>query len=100
MVIKNALHYEVLDKARKDILHRLVFLKNKFYLGAGIALSLQCGHRVSEDFDYFTNTGFDNGLLFGEFEKRFKELSIEKTQDAKDTLSFIIAHTVKFSMES
>lgn len=91
------LHYEILDKKRESILPKLIFLKNRFYLGGGTALALQIGHRTSIDFDYFTNKQFDNAGIFREFESIFKNSRIEKTQDTADTLSFIIDNEVKFS---
>lgn len=91
------LHYEILDKKRKSILPKLIFLKNRFYLGGGTALALQIGHRSSIDFDYFTNKQFDNAGIFIEFESIFKNSRIEKIQDTFDTLSFIIDNEVKFS---
>ena len=45
-----------------------IFL-NSFYLSGGTALSLQLGHRESEDLDFFSKTPFDPRLLQVELEK-------------------------------
>jgi len=92
------LHYEILDRKRKKILPKLIFLKDRFYLAGGTALALQIGHRTSIDFDYFTNKPFDNARVFREFESIFSDSRIEKTQDMKDTLSFILEPGIKFSL--
>jgi len=34
----------------------LAAFKNDFYFAGGTGLALQLGHRISEDFDFFTNT--------------------------------------------
>jgi|GEM_PF-2376637 len=36
---------------------------NRFYLSGGTALSLQIGHRKSEDLDFFSQKSFDPQLL-------------------------------------
>ena len=97
MVSEKQLHYEILDPQRKVILPQLIFLKERYYLAGGTALALQIGHRKSEDFDYFTDKPFVNSELFGGFELKFSRCDIEKTQDSKDTLSFILDREIKFS---
>jgi len=55
------LHYECLRPPVLELLTRLFkqdFL-DQFYLVGGTALSLQTGHRISEDLDFFSNEIFD-----------------------------------------
>lgn len=59
------LHTETLPKATSDVLTKIkdVSLLKKFYLSGETALSLQLGHRESEDLDFFTKEQFDQQLL-------------------------------------
>ncbi len=55
--MKETLHTEALTKGARSvykILHKQSFLKD-FYLAGGTGLALQIGHRVSQDFDFFSN---------------------------------------------
>ncbi len=55
--MKKALHTEALTKEARfvyQILQRQAFLKY-FYLAGGTGLALQIGHRISVDFDFFSN---------------------------------------------
>ena len=56
---------KIVDKLQKE---RLDFLE-KFYLSGGTALSLQLGHRESEDLDFFTGSKFKPVFLQSELEK-------------------------------
>ena len=59
------------------------FLKN-FYLSGGTALSLQIGHRESEDLDFFCEKDFDPGRI----EIALKSFgSLEETELDKNTLN-------------
>jgi len=55
-----------------------------FYLSGGTALSLQLGHRESEDLDFFSEDSFDPKLLQVELEKIGR---IEDLELSKDTLN-------------
>lgn len=55
-----------------------------FYLSGGTALSLQLGHRESEDLDFFCERTFDPRLVQAELEKLGK---IEDLELAKNTLN-------------
>ena len=48
--------YYIFDKTRQKMLLPLAAFKNDFYFAGGTGLALQLGHRISEDFDFFTNT--------------------------------------------
>lgn len=43
---------------------------NKFFLAGGTALSLQIGHRISIDLDFFALEGFDGNTVSAHLEKR------------------------------
>lgn len=59
------LYFEILDVKRKNLLPKLKFLKEEdFYLAGGTGLALQIKHRISLDFDFYNQKGFDpNNLL-------------------------------------
>ena len=41
-------------------------IQEKFYLGGGTGLALQIGHRYSHDFDFFSDTEFNNDVIIKE----------------------------------
>lgn len=59
------LHTDTLPKATAAALEKIKNISNlkDFYLSGGTALSLQLGHRESEDLDFFTRIPFDPQLL-------------------------------------
>ncbi len=57
------LKYNILDNTARAMCTHLAAWKNDFYLAGGTGLALQIGHRISEDFDLFTNRRFDNSQL-------------------------------------
>ncbi|MEK7122124.1 MAG: nucleotidyl transferase AbiEii/AbiGii toxin family protein, partial [Patescibacteria group bacterium] len=61
----NAPHLEVLPEDTKQTFSLLSnsSLIKRFYLTGGTALALQIGHRISEDFDFFTTENFDESIL-------------------------------------
>jgi len=54
-----------LPQGRLEVLERLVCIQGlkQFYLAGGTAVALHLGHRISEDFDFFTSQEFDAPLL-------------------------------------
>jgi len=50
-----------LPPGRVEVLERLAGLPGlkSFYLAGGTAVALHLGHRISEDFDFFTQVEFD-----------------------------------------
>jgi len=54
-----------LPKATAAVLEKIKNIEylKRFYLSGGTALSLQMGHRESEDLDFFTKTSFDSLFL-------------------------------------
>ena len=91
------LFHNILDSKRKKLLPQLDFLKDRFYLAGGTALALQIGHRTSVDFDFFTDTPFDNMQFYFQLEEAFCNDEIEKIQDSKDTLSVVLNKEIKIS---
>lgn len=91
------MHYEILDDRRRTLLPQFASFKGNFYLAGGTALALQIDHRDSIDFDFFSRKGFDTARLFKECEASFGGHSLTKTQDEKDSLSFLIDTAVSVS---
>ncbi len=89
--------YEVLDKARMEVLPLMENFKNDFYLAGGTALALYLGHRESIDFDFFTDQDFDVAILFEKCREVFKNYKLEITREAKNTLVFLLDNGVKVS---
>ncbi len=92
--------YDILNQKRKDILPLLKNLKEDFYLAGGTALALQIGHRDSIDFDYFSEKDFDTKEFFERLQKIFKDFSVQKIQDEKNTLTIIVDKDIKLSFFS
>jgi len=79
----------VLDKGRINLLKKLEFLeKYGFYLAGGTALALQIRHRISLDFDFYTEKKFDSTKLREEFDKRFR--GVQEIYIAEDTLGLTV----------
>jgi len=62
------LHTEVLEPGTLDILRAVLSTDtfDSFYLVGGTALTLQFGHRLSEDLDFFAPESFDKELVKAE----------------------------------
>ncbi|MBU1127345.1 nucleotidyl transferase AbiEii/AbiGii toxin family protein [Patescibacteria group bacterium] len=83
------MHSKTLPKTTAKLLNKIrgaEFLKN-FYLSGGTALSLQLGHRESEDLDFF-NKKFFNSLLLQQDIAKFGQL--EDVQVSKGTLNLYL----------
>ena len=50
---------DILADARRDLWPDLDAVPSDFVLYGGTAIALQLGHRASEDFDFFSSSGFD-----------------------------------------
>lgn len=59
----NSLHTETLTLELKELFPKLAPFKDDFYLAGGTALALQIGHRVSVDFDFFSDAHIKKTLL-------------------------------------
>jgi len=89
------MHYEVLDEKRRELLPALGAFKEKFYLAGGTALALQIGHRVSIDFDFFTERDFENEEVYERVRTLFGQVS--RTQESLGTLAVVIPDDVRVS---
>ena len=49
-----------------NVLPKLSFLKDRFYLAGGTGLALQLGHRDSVDFDFFAKESFNTFDVYKE----------------------------------
>ena len=91
------MQYNILDKKRLALLPRLNAFKDSFYLAGGTGLAILIGHRDSLDFDFFSDESFDTRKLYDKVRDTFAGMSIQKTQEEKDTLSVVIDDEVKVS---
>lgn len=91
------MHEEILtQKARK--LFPLLAKFTEFYLVGGTALALQIGHRVSVDFDMFTESVLSPRLL-EKIKRIFRAYPIQVTYRSSDQINCVIAD-VKFTFFS
>ena len=80
------MHPEVLPRQSAEaisILKQMPFI-GQFYLAGGTGLALRMGHRLSADFDFFSQKKFDEALILRELAKT-KSFSLEK----RDTQTII-----------
>ncbi|MFO7447766.1 MAG: nucleotidyl transferase AbiEii/AbiGii toxin family protein [Ignavibacteriaceae bacterium] len=89
--------YEVLNGERKKLLPALTAFKDRFYLAGGTGLALQIGHRVSEDFDFFSHVSFDNKGLLKEIKALLTSYKVSVIQDEENTFTVIADDEVKLS---
>lgn len=54
---------DILAESQREVWKELDAVPSNFVLYGGTALALQLGHRVSEDFDFFSSEAFDPGWL-------------------------------------
>ncbi len=90
-------YWNILDEKRINLLPLFKAFKEDFYLAGGTALALQLGHRDSIDFDFFSLRSFSTEELFQKVEQVFEGHLVIKTQEAKDTLTFVTYKGVKIS---
>jgi len=85
------MNLEAISLKRQKIFQEL---KNfpQFYLAGGTALALHIGHRMSDDFDLFTEKDIPDELL-EKVEKIFKELIIDIIINHSEQLSLVIDQT-------
>lgn len=95
------LHYNILDAKRQGMLTPLSIFRNDFYLAGGTGLALQLGHRISDDFDFFTNAAINHDQLLKRLSTIFSihEHEIAQLQNEEHTLTVMI-HDVKISFFS
>jgi predicted nucleotidyltransferase component of viral defense system len=87
------MHLEVLTREGCDLFARLTAFRD-FYLAGGTALALQIGHRVSVDFDFFSDKPIRRTLLPAV--ERVFEGTIQPVIDNRSELT-VLAGSVKVS---
>lgn len=90
------LRFEILPKEQRDIYPHLKAIKDLgFTLFGGTAVALQLGHRVSIDFDFFTDKDISqlHSTLLSISSIEVSEIS----QQTNNSLSFKTTNNVKFS---
>ncbi len=82
------MHLEAITSETKKILERLKVFP-EFYLAGGTGLALQIGHRISVDFDLFSEKPLASNLL-SKIEKEFEGFNIEIIENQPRQLNVII----------
>jgi len=85
------MYLEAISSKRQKIFEKLKSFP-QFYLAGGTALALHIGHRVSDDFDLFTEENISFELL-EKVEKIFKESVIDIIINHSEQLSLVIDQT-------
>src|SRR3989344_1000559 len=57
------MHEEIFTDEQRKLLPLVKHFSQDFFLVGGTAVALQIGHRLSVDFDLFTESDFDNGAI-------------------------------------
>jgi predicted nucleotidyltransferase component of viral defense system len=89
------MHQEVLKNQALRLLSSLSAFKDDFYLAGGTGLALQIGHRISVDFDLFSDAPIKKTLL-ARVEALYSNETREITISNRNELTIFIAG-VKFS---
>jgi hypothetical protein len=89
------MHTEVLTRSARNLFSSLSAFKDSFYLAGGTGLALQFGHRVSVDFDLFSDESIKKTLL-KTVEEKYKDSSLAILISTKNELSILI-EGVKFT---
>lgn len=87
---------DFLDKKRFGVWTRLSELKESGILGGGTALAMQLNHRVSYDFDIFTESEIGEKLLL-KLSKIFWEYNIIPIVDTADELTVELSGEIKLT---
>lgn len=82
------MHEKALTKKAAVLFPRFARFKN-FYLVGGTALSLQIGHRLSVDFDFFSFDEFPSNLL-QQIKRAFPNVPISVTYRAPEQLNVLV----------
>jgi len=89
------LHLEILLPEARELLPRLKSFQNDFYLAGGTGIALQIGHRVSLDFDFFSEKPIKKTLL-KKVEEIFAPLSINPLVNNSRELTVMVGD-IKFT---
>lgn len=88
------IHLDILDKHRQELLNILTKCSNGFILAGGTALALQLGHRISYDFDFFSDREIQPRLSHS----LAKNINIKNVAvDSSDELTIFDTEDVKIS---
>ena len=82
------MHQEALDKKRREIFSCLNNFPG-FYLAGGTALALQIGHRLSLDFDFFSQKEISKNLLT-KIKKVFTDKNVVVSVNNSDELTVFV----------
>jgi hypothetical protein len=85
------MHLEVLQEEGKKIFNKLSTFEN-FYLAGGTALALLIGHRISVDFDLFTNEEIPRNLL-DKVKRIYPNNKLSPSVNSKEELTVFIKNT-------
>lgn len=86
------LHLEIVDKDRREVLEKILPYVKDFVLGGGTALALELNHRKSFDFDFFSSSPIEKGLI----EKISQQVLVSNISfDSADELTFFTKSGVK-----
>ena len=80
------LYTDIFDPTRKEIWEKLGTVPQEGVLGGGTAIALQCGHRISYDFDIFLTIPIPKNLI-RKVETVFPTTPIEVRIDSSDELT-------------
>ena len=86
------LHKNILTEEMQKIYPLLGDFKDDFYLAGGTGLALLVGHRISIDFDFFSDKIIKKTLL-KKVEDTFSKFKIQVVLNTKDELTIIIENT-------
>ncbi|MDP3956132.1 MAG: nucleotidyl transferase AbiEii/AbiGii toxin family protein [bacterium] len=82
------MHHEVLPDANKKLFPTLSIFGD-FYLAGGTAIALQIGHRISVDFDLFTDKEISRSLI-RDVERVFAESTIQPLVHNSGELTLVV----------
>lgn len=86
------IHLEILDKERQELLEELLPYVKYFVLGGGTPLAFLLNHRKSFDFDFFSTSPIEKGLI----EKISQTIPISNISiDTADELTFFTKSGIK-----
>jgi len=86
------MHKKVLTKEMQEIYPTLSEFQDDFYLAGGTGLALLIGHRISVDFDFFSDKPIKKTLL-KKVEELFKKLPQQIILNTGEELTIIIGNT-------
>lgn len=86
------MHLEALMEQSKIIFPRLTSFSDRFYLAGGTALALQIGHRISVDFDLFSEQSIDKTLGL-KIKRIFPDFSVSTLVNNPDELTVVVGET-------